>query len=61
MFCSPFNNFLKCLLDDLQAYSEFSTDISQTTEEICIIVDIPFKTKQPSYFSKVVIFSWLYC
>lgn len=50
MFCSPFNNVLKCLLDDLQAYSEFSTDISQTIEEICIILNIPFKTKQPSIF-----------
>ena len=36
-FCSPFNNFLEHLLDNLHADSKFSTDIRQASFEYQVL------------------------
>ena len=49
-FCSPFNNFLERLVDDIHTDSKYSTDIRQAIDDICFIMDIPYK-KPPQRIS----------
>ena len=43
-FCSPFDNFIERLLDDLHTDSKYSFDIRQAIEELCLILDTSYKS-----------------
>ena len=39
-FCSPFNNFLERLVDDIHTDSKYSTNIRQAIDGICFIFTV---------------------
>ena len=49
-FRSPFNNFFECLVDAIQTDLKYSTNIRQAINDICFILDIPYK-KPPQCIS----------